>query len=288
MANRLRKPNPRERAAVANATRLALSRTSRELQASFEGSRRFRDTLEKLHALALAEQPPEPKTKAAETSARIARIVDGLVDGWARPLFEKFGVEYALPLEEGARRAFTQGARDAITKVGMRGSFELRNPRVLNAIQDRANELAGDVSASTFEGIKDTIARGFWTEGLGPLQVAQRLEDEFDSLSKARAVSIARTEILIAQSQGAFRQYEEIGVHRKDWLDTDDGRTRPTHREAGRTQKGIPIDEPFHVGKALLMYPGDPSGPPEEIILCRCDHAPIVEEARTGRPWDGS
>jgi uncharacterized protein with gpF-like domain len=30
------------------------------------------------------------------------------------------------------------------------------------------------------------------------------------------------------------------------------------------------IDEPFVVGSARLMYPGDESGPPEEVINCHC------------------
>ena len=33
----------------------------------------------------------------------------------------------------------------------------------------------------------------------------------------------------------------------------------------------VPIDQPFPNG---LMYPGDPSGSPGEIINCRCDMIP--------------
>lgn len=54
------------------------------------------------------------------------------------------------------------------------------------------------------------------------------------------------------------------------WQSMEDDRVRPTHVEAdGQT---VPIEEPFKVGKYLLMYPGDRSlgAGEEEIILCRC------------------
>ena len=54
------------------------------------------------------------------------------------------------------------------------------------------------------------------------------------------------------------------------WQSMEDDRVRPTHAEAdGQT---VPIEEPFKVGKYLLMYPGDSSlgAGEEEIILCRC------------------
>ena len=54
------------------------------------------------------------------------------------------------------------------------------------------------------------------------------------------------------------------------WQTMEDDRVRPTHVEAdGQT---VPIEEPFHVGGYLLMYPGDRSlgAGEEEIILCRC------------------
>jgi hypothetical protein len=50
----------------------------------------------------------------------------------------------------------------------------------------------------------------------------------------------------------------------------------------------IPVDEPFIVGGAELMYPGDPAGPPEETINCRCrsvtQHPAI---GRVGTSLDG-
>ena len=52
------------------------------------------------------------------------------------------------------------------------------------------------------------------------------------------------------------------------WLATSDSRTRPTHRAAEGQR--VPVGQPFIVGGAELRFPGDPSGPPQEVIQCRC------------------
>lgn len=47
-----------------------------------------------------------------------------------------------------------------------------------------------------------------------------------------------------------------------------DNRTRPTHRVADTQTR--PLDEPYDVGGSAMMFPGDPTGPPDEVINCRC------------------
>jgi hypothetical protein len=49
---------------------------------------------------------------------------------------------------------------------------------------------------------------------------------------------------------------------------TDDHRTRSTHEIADGQR--VPLASPFLVGGFQLAFPGDPSGPPQEIIQCRC------------------
>jgi hypothetical protein len=45
----------------------------------------------------------------------------------------------------------------------------------------------------------------------------------------------------------------------------------PAHLRAEQDyQKGIPIEKAFRVGGYDLMYPGDPNGPAQEVINCRC------------------
>lgn len=95
-----------------------------------------------------------------------------------------------------------------------------------------------------------------------------------------RATVVARTETMGAVNAaaylGAVRDAEERGdpAPFKLWLATEDTRTRPTHREADG-QRTL-LTEPFRVGGAQLMFPGDPRGPAQEVIQCRCTLLPIT------------
>ena len=85
---------------------------------------------------------------------------------------------------------------------------------------------------------------------------------------QTRAERIARTESTGAYNAGAQQAYDEAGVEVRMWVATGDDRTREAHLAAsGQCQ---PQGSPFSVGGASLMYPGDPSGPAELVINCRC------------------
>lgn len=54
----------------------------------------------------------------------------------------------------------------------------------------------------------------------------------------------------------------------KTWIDMEDNAVRPLHREAaGQT---VPIHGSFQVGDRKMSYPGEPVGPPEYYLNCRC------------------
>lgn len=110
----------------------------------------------------------------------------------------------------------------------------------------------------------------------------------------ARSETILRTEMQRAFNLATYSQQQasarDIEGLTKSWMATADGRTRPTHLRAHMRYKNnpIPIDEPFQVGSARLMYPCDPNGPPEETINCRCrsvTHHPAL--GRVGSSLDG-
>lgn len=95
-----------------------------------------------------------------------------------------------------------------------------------------------------------------------------------------RAMTVARTETIGAVNAGVFRGAELEAEQRgdvapfKQWISTEDTRTRPTHQAADR-QRTL-LREPFVVGGARLLFPGDPTGPAAEVINCRCSLLPVV------------
>lgn len=100
------------------------------------------------------------------------------------------------------------------------------------------------------------------------------------SVWRGRAMTVARTETIGAVNAGVFRGAQLDAEQRgdlapfKQWISTDDKRTRPSHVEAD--QQRTLLSEPFRVGGSPLLFPGDPRGPAIEVINCRCSILPIV------------
>jgi SPP1 gp7 family putative phage head morphogenesis protein len=84
--------------------------------------------------------------------------------------------------------------------------------------------------------------------------------------SKAYAERIARTELIGAVNGASLAQVSgATDIPYKVWIATADERTRDSHAQLDGTT--IPVDGEFDNGCA---FPGDPDGPPEEVINCRC------------------
>lgn len=89
------------------------------------------------------------------------------------------------------------------------------------------------------------------------------------SVWQTRAMLIARTEATGGANFGAWQALVAEGVKTKVWeAAMQPGRTRPSHLDASGQEVGLA--RPFMVGGALLQFPGDPSGPVQEIANCRC------------------
>lgn len=140
------------------------------------------------------------------------------------------------------------------------------------------NRLA-DVPDEVWQRVSDALAEGYDT-GDSPAELAERVAEHLDNdgdVVQQRAERIARTETTsvfnTAAVDGLHAAETVIGPMRKTWVATYDGRTRASHVAANR--QTVPLDEPFRVGGARLMFPGDPTGPPGEVVNCRCVVSPV-------------
>ena len=130
------------------------------------------------------------------------------------------------------------------------------------------------VTESTRTQIVRQIASG-QSEGLGTRAIAKLISSSVSGISRRRGRLIARTETHGAANYGANGAAMATGLTlRKEWVASEDERTRDTHRDAdGQT---VDMDQGFDVGGESLFYPGDPDGSAENTINCRCGVSHIV------------
>jgi uncharacterized protein with gpF-like domain len=148
-------------------------------------------------------------------------------------------------------------------------------PAVLSYLAGVNNRLVR-IPGEVFDLVSGQIAAGV-TLGEGIPEIAERVEDVLSTTASERwpnrAVVIARTEALGALNGSrtdAFVAFDDETDEEMErmWLSTVDSRTRPTHVVADGQRTGM--TEPFMVGGFALMFPGDPQGPAQEVIQCRC------------------
>jgi hypothetical protein len=133
-----------------------------------------------------------------------------------------------------------------------------------------------DVTETTRRQIVGAVDRGY-QDGIGTAEVARNIRGLVNNLASFRADAIARTETHGAANFGSDSAAKLTGLPlKREWLAAKDERTRESHAEADGQIVGP--EEPFQVGGALLMYPGDPSGPGNEVINCRCVLGYVVED----------
>lgn len=117
-------------------------------------------------------------------------------------------------------------------------------------------------------------------QNLGIAEKTRILRSQFNKYSAFQAERLVRTEATSAANFATLKSANTIfpaADMMKEWIASFDDRTRSTHAEAGASEP-VPQNEPFMVGGALMMYPGDPSGPASEVINCRCSIAPFPKE----------
>ena len=112
-------------------------------------------------------------------------------------------------------------------------------------------------------------------------KIANRLS-KVTGMNATSAIRNARTMVTGAENKGrqdSYARAEADGIIlQKEWIATNDSRTRHSH--AALDGATVDQDKKFDNG---LMYPGDPSGNPEEVWNCRCTVAAVVKGFRKVR-----
>lgn len=149
----------------------------------------------------------------------------------------------------------------------------------LNSAGNRMKNIPDEVYGLIVNAVENGIR-----EGLGIREVSEQINTILGTTGSERwqnrAVVVARTETQGAINAGVYHGAVVDARNRGDvapfkvWLSTMDSRTRPTHVTAD--QQRVLLEQPFRVGGAPLQFPGDPRGPANEVIQCRCTMLPVV------------
>lgn len=189
-----------------------------------------------------------------------------------QPIYETVGVSAARFSYDWVQRS---GERKDISFMSENWLQQIIEWFLLNA----GNKIAG-ITATTIERIKQVITDAI-ALNLSRREQAKYIEETLadPAFNRKRALVIARTESTTAANFGIQLGAESSDyVTEKIWIATLDKRTRHSHRVAGMSPAIRPQDS-FNVGGVLMLYPGDPAAPADEVVNCRCV---LLEQAVTG------
>ena len=118
------------------------------------------------------------------------------------------------------------------------------------------------INAETLQGI---------VQGESMDKISKRIMN-VQEMNKTQAIRSARTIVTGAENKGrqdSYKRAEKDGiVMKREWIATNDGRTRHWHAELDGVE--VDVDEPWVNDFGEIMFPGDPSADPANTYSCRC------------------
>ena len=165
-------------------------------------------------------------------------------------------------------------------ELGREDLLEMPPQQVIQAVRERELVLA-NAGAKIHEDIRKEIEQAL-NDGDTLDEVAKRIKSKFAGISDRRAMTIARTETTIAYETGRHIRFGQAGVEWTKWVTMNDGEDRhPSY--SGLHNQVRPVDEPFTLyGSLTMRFPGDPNGPPSEVINCRCVRVAVLGPDTSG------
>lgn len=179
------------------------------------------------------------------------------------------------------RSVAVQAGRRTAGRLGV--AFDVSAPWVTDFVQQRAHQLAGNVTDTTYHDIRTALVEGI-KAGEGIPQLAARIRNLFDQTYKSRAVTVARTEVISAYNGSTILTGASYGpdvVAAAQWIATRDSRTRHSHAAVDGVI--VPTGGTWNVGGHEMAYPGDPNGPASEVVNCRCAVALLTPKELAAR-----
>lgn len=174
---------------------------------------------------------------------------------------------YLVESQSKIDTAFTLYNREAVERI-IREEPELLPPpgKQMKKLLKENPDIAwqkGQIQSVTMQAI---------VQGESIPNFAKRIARDMGEINHKSTIRYARTAMTGAQNAGrvdSFHRAEEMGIDMEQvWVSVLDGRTRYEHRQLDGMR--VKVGEPFKVDGYTIMFPGDPSAPPEMVYNCRC------------------
>lgn len=152
--------------------------------------------------------------------------------------------------------------------------FDIRNIQGELALDEYTLVFSNQIAQTNSDNIKAILQTGY-KEGYTIEQMTSSINDLYSGWSEWRGELISRTETTRAANDGARKLYQSWGIEKKEWLSTNDDRTRDSH--LAMNEQIVDIDKPFKTPDGIeLMQPGDSNAPLSETAACRCTVLPVL------------
>jgi SPP1 gp7 family putative phage head morphogenesis protein len=161
-----------------------------------------------------------------------------------------------------------QFLRDSFSAPETVSKLRLLGTRTYEQLKGISSKMSSDMSRILAQGLAD---------GSNPNRIAKTMSDEIDKISRSRATTIARTEIIHAHAEGQLDAFDELGVKKlgvvAEWSTAGDDRVCPDCQE--REGNLYALDEargliPLHPNCRCTWVPAPPTdSTTRKIILTR-------------------
>lgn len=147
-----------------------------------------------------------------------------------------------------------------------------------------ASSLAAETYLAGVQNVYRNVGTDLWSTARTELQEGFKQGESIDELaarvrgagkiSARNAELVARSTVIEASNAGSIATARASGLDmQKEWINTHDARTRPTHQDealGGVGGQRVDLNAQFTVGGFSADAPGDPTLPPQEKYRCRC------------------
>ena len=129
------------------------------------------------------------------------------IEGALEAAYQATLADFLAPIEEAAGAAITAAAKHRVAEFGVSFAFDLKNPRAIAAIKDRAAAAVTEIDATTRDEIARIITQGM-EEGYSYQKVARQIVAKYEEFGVGKPQAHIRNRAELIAVNEAAEAYE--------------------------------------------------------------------------------